>query len=99
MATISIKGDHTTTRLQKQLPLPTNKPKVPPLEERVLAWFNGLPEFTRLRPFSMGELEYALKTQGRHISPVLISLGWVRKRKWDSKQHYHRYWVPPGLAL
>jgi hypothetical protein len=82
--------------LEKQLPPTVSKPKTTPLEMRLQAWLATLPEFTRLRPFSMGELELALNTQGRHISPVLIALGWVRKRKWDSKQHYHRYWVPPG---
>lgn len=85
--------------LEKQLPPPASKPKVPPLEARFLEWFDSLPEFTRRRPFTMVELELALRTQGRHISRVLVSLGWVRKRKWDSKQHYHRYWLPPGLRL
>jgi hypothetical protein len=34
--------------LEKQLPPPVSKPKTPPLEVRLQAWFNSLPEFTRL---------------------------------------------------
>lgn len=85
--------------LEKLLPPPASKPKVPPLEARFIDWFNTLPEFTRDRPFSMREFEVALGTQGRHLSAVLLRLGWTRKRQWESKQHYHRYWVPPGLSI
>lgn len=80
--------------LEKLLPPVANKPKVAPLEERFLEWLNSLPEFTRNRPFSMREFELALGTQGRFLSPVLLRLGWVRKRKWSCKQQYHRYWQP-----
>jgi hypothetical protein len=45
----------------------------------------------------MSELEAALKTQGRFISPVLLELGWRRKRNWSTKGQYFRYWVPPGV--
>jgi hypothetical protein len=81
--------------LEKQLPLPASKPKVPPLETRFLAWFNSLPEFTRDRPFSMREFEIALGSQGRFISPMLLRLGWQRLRRWSSQGSYHRYWQPP----
>jgi hypothetical protein len=81
--------------LEKQLPPPASKPKVPPLEERFLAWFNNLPEFTRDRPFSMREFETALGSQGRFISPMLLRLGWQRQRRWSSQGSYHRYWQPP----
>lgn len=64
------------------------------LRARFLQWFNSLPEVSRNRPFAMIEIEAALHTQGCYISPVLISLGWQRKRKWNSKTQYHRYWVP-----
>jgi hypothetical protein len=43
----------------------------------------------------MSEFEVALKTQGKWISPVLLDLGWQRKRIWSTAGHYHRYWVPP----
>jgi hypothetical protein len=79
--------------LQQMLPPPSPKPEPRTLEARFLEWFNGLPEFTRQRPFSMQEFEAALGIQGRHLSRVLIRLGWVRKRKWDGTSHYHRYWV------
>jgi hypothetical protein len=55
----------------------------------------ALPEFTRNRPFSMSEFEAVLKSQGKHISPVLLELGWQRKRIWSTTGHYHRYWIPP----
>ena len=63
------------------------------LTDRFIAWYSGLPEVTKNRPFAMSEFEAALKTQGKYISPVLLSLGWVRKRKWSSAGQYHRYWV------
>lgn len=65
------------------------------LEQKIRAWHFSLPEFVRYRPFAMQELEKGTGSQGRFISPVLITLGWVRKRKWDSTGSYHRYWVPP----
>jgi hypothetical protein len=46
------------------------------LRQRFLNWYHSLPEFTRNRPFSMSEFEAALKSQGKHISPVLLELGW-----------------------
>ena len=78
--------------LEKMLPPPASKPKVPPLEARLAAWLQSLPEFTRNRPFSMREFELALGCQGRFISPVLLRLGWRRQRLWNSRGSYHRYW-------
>lgn len=67
----------------------------PDLEQRFIEWFNSVPEISRVRPYSMVELERALDTQGRFLSPVLESLGWERRRKWSSKGQSPRYWVPP----
>jgi hypothetical protein len=69
------------------------------LKDRFVAWHNSLPEFTRNRMFSMRELEEALKTQGKYLSPVLLNLGWERKRLWTSKRQYHRFWVPPAESV
>lgn len=85
--------------LEKLMPDPDRAPPVPPLEVRFLAWFNSLPEFTRNRLWSIQEIAAALGTQPRFLSRLLVAQNWVRKRKWDSRQHYHRYWVPPGVAL
>ena len=81
--------------LEKMQPPPASKPKVQSLEERFLAWFNSLPEFTRDRPFSMREFEVALGSQGRFISPILLRLGWQRQRRWSTRGQYHRYWRSP----
>ena len=85
------------TRLKK---LVANRlPPVPQplsLRDRFLNWYRSMPSFTRNRPFSMSEFEAALKTQGKYISPVLLELGWRRKRIWSTGGHYHRYWVPPA---
>jgi len=68
------------------------------LRQRFLDWHQSLPEFTRNRRFSMSEFEAALKARGKQISPVLLELGWQRKRIWSTTGHYHRYWVPPGYS-
>jgi hypothetical protein len=68
----------------------------PDLKQRFLDWFHNTPEISRYRPYSMVELERSLGTQGRFLSPILISLGWERRRKWSSKGQSPRYWVPPG---
>ena len=81
-------------RLEKAV-TESSPPRPPDLQERFQAWVNGLPEFTRQRSFSMREFEQALSRPGRLISPVLLALGWTRKRRWDSRGHYHRYWIPP----
>jgi hypothetical protein len=75
-------------------------PQSPPpqplsLRERFLDWYRSLPAFSRNRRFAMSELEVALITQGKYISPVLLDLGWQRKRIWSTTGHYHRYWQPP----
>lgn len=69
------------------------------LEARYSKWFLGLPEVVRVRAYTMGEIEMALSAPGRLISLVLIAHGWTRKRKWDSRHHYHRYWLPPHANI
>jgi hypothetical protein len=49
-------------------------------------------------PLGMSEFEKALKAQGKYISPVLLELGWRRKRIWSTTGQYHRYWEPPPRA-
>ena len=49
------------------------------------------------KPFSMQELENALGSQGRHIGPVLLALGWTRMRTWGGTQPFRRYWLPSGF--
>jgi hypothetical protein len=70
-------------------------PATPALQQRVLAWFESQPEISRIRPYSMVELERALGVPGRLLSSVLLSLGWERRRKWSSKGQSPRYWMPP----
>lgn len=65
------------------------------LKQRFLDWFDSVPEISRARPYSMVELERALNTQGRFLSPVLHALGWERRRKWSSTGQSPRYWMPP----
>lgn len=67
----------------------------PNLKQRFIEWFEGVPEISRVRPWSMQEFERALGTQGRFLSPILESLGWERRRKWSSKGANPRYWTPP----
>lgn len=65
------------------------------LKKRFIEWFASVPEISRVRPYSMVELERELGTQGRFLSPVLYALGWERRRKWSSTGQSPRYWVPP----
>ncbi|CAM2178444.1 hypothetical protein [Burkholderia orbicola] len=74
-------------------------PAGPPLRQKLLDWYRTLPEISRRRPFSMTEFETALGTQGKYISPVLLELGWQRKRRWSSCGQYLRYWLPPPLPV
>lgn len=82
--------------LNKLLASRSLPPQARSLRQRFLDWYRSLPEFTRNRPFSMSEFEAALKTQGKYISPMLLELGWQRKRIWSTMGHYHRYWQPPS---
>jgi hypothetical protein len=76
--------------------VPPPKPfKRSDLEARFLSWLDNQPEISRLRPYAMTELENALGTQGKYLSPILIRLGWERRRKWSTKGQYLRYWVLP----
>jgi len=79
----------------EEAPLQLSKPD---LKQRFLDWFDSVPEISRVRPYSMVELERALSTQGRFLSPVLLGLGWERRRKWSSDGQSPRYWVPPELG-
>lgn len=65
------------------------------LRDRFTSWYGSLPAVSRERRYSMSEFEKALKTQGKFISPVLLELGWRRKRIWATTGQYHRYWEPP----
>ena len=67
----------------------------PDVKQRFLRWFDSVPEVSRNRRYSMIEFERALSTQGRYLSPVLLSLGWQRRRDWSNKGQNQRYWVPP----
>lgn len=71
-------------------------PIKPNLKQRFKDWFDSQPEISRVRPYSMVELERALGTQGRFLSPILLSLGWERRRKWSSTGLSPRYWISPG---
>ena len=73
----------------------TEQQSKPDLKQRLTAWFESVPAVSRVRPYSMVELERALGTQGRFLSPILLSLGWERRRKWSSIGQSPRYWVPP----
>ncbi len=78
-----------TEARRAQRPQPSN------LRDRFTNWHRSLPGVSRDRRFAMAEFEKALKTQGEYISPVLLELGWRRKRIWSKKGQYHRYWEPP----
>jgi len=67
----------------------------PDLKRRFIEWFDSQPEISRIRPYAMVELEQALGAPGRLLSPILLDLGWERRRKWSSKGQSPRYWVPP----
>ena len=82
-------------RIKREVEEPGNAQPHSNLHARFLAWYNSLPEISRQRPFSMVEFEQALNTQGKYISPILLSERWQRRRRWSSKSQYHRYWIPP----
>ncbi len=84
--------------LQKQLAIQSPPSAPQSLRDRFTNWYASLPAVSRDRRFSMSEIEGALKTQGRYISPVLLELGWERKRIWSTRGQYHRYWEPPARA-
>ena len=71
------------------------RPQSSSLRERFERWHRSLPAVSRNRRFSMSEIEAALKSQGKYISPILLELGWSRRRVWSTTGQYHRYWVPP----
>ena len=73
----------------------TDQLSISNLKQRFLAWFDSQPEISRVRPYGMAELERATGAPGRLLSPVLLALGWERRRKWSSKGQSPRYWVPP----
>lgn len=68
-------------------------PQPTSLRARFLVWYDNLPPVSKHRPFAMQEFEQALNTQGRFLSPILLTLGWERKRKWSTSGQYHRYWI------
>jgi hypothetical protein len=76
-----------------------NSAVAPNLRRRFVEWYDSQPEISRCRPFAMVELEGALSTQGKYLSPILLSLGWRRKRKWTGGGQYSRYWMPPLSTL
>jgi len=92
MPTAYIRSLQSALEAEAAAQQPLSKPK---LEQRFLEWYDSVPEISRTRPYSMVELERALDSQGRFLSPILLSLGWERRRKWSSNGQSPRYWVPP----
>ena len=87
------------TRLNRYLEIPSPPPgATQSLRQRLIDWFATLPEVTRQRPFAMAELERALSTQGKYLSPIMLELGWRRGRKWSSRGQYNRFWLPPFVS-
>jgi len=74
-------------------------PTAPDLWQRFIEWYSGLPEVSRSRAFAMAEIEAALSTQGKYLGPILLSLGWTRKRRWSGGGQYSRYWMPPAMSV
>jgi len=68
------------------------------LRDRFERWHRSLPAVSRNRRFSMSEIEAALKSQGKYLSPILLELGWRRRRVWSTTGQYHRYWEPPARS-
>lgn len=81
--------------LNAGLEVASSPPAANSLRQRFIDWYAALPEIARQRPFAMAELEQALSTQGKYLSPILLELGWRRGRKWSSRGQYNRYWIPP----
>lgn len=69
------------------------------LRQCLMIWYADLPSVSRNRPFAMSEIEAALGTQGKYLSPILLSLGWQRKRRWSGAGQFNRYWLPPSADL
>ena len=84
-------------RIKREVEEPRKTQTDSDLRARFLAWYNSLPEVSRCRAFSMLEIEQALRTQGKYLSPILLGEGWQRKRKWNQREQYPRYWVPAQL--
>lgn len=82
--------------LNKDFELATSPPAAASLRQRFIDWYAALPDIARQRPFAMTELERALSTQGKYLSPILLELGWCRGRRWSSRGQYNRYWLPPA---
>jgi hypothetical protein len=74
----------------------TDQISKPDLKQRFLVWFDSQPEISRVRPYSMIELERALGVPGRVLGPVLMSLGWTRHRRWSGSGPFARFWLPPS---
>ena len=68
------------------------------LRQRLIDWHDSLPDVAKQRPFAMAEIEQAMRTQGKYLSPILLGLGWVRKRQWTADGPYSRYWLPPAAT-
>lgn len=81
--------------LKKMMPAPDAAEQPATIHQRFVDWHASLPAFTRDRAFAMSEFEQALGTQGKYISPVLLALGWRRRRVWSTGGQYCRYWEPP----
>ena len=86
-----------TSQLNRDCELALAAPPIPrlTLSQRLTEWHGSLPAVARYRPFSMLEIEAAMKTQGRYIGEALTRLGWKRKRVWSTHGSYYRYWMPP----
>jgi hypothetical protein len=88
---------HYAAQLKKKAEVRRAQPSQPSsLRDRFISWHSSLAAVSRERRFGMSEFEKALQTQVKYIGPVLLELGWRRKRIWNTTGQYHRYWEPPA---
>ena len=67
--------------------------KLPSLHERIEAWFNGLSEENKLRPWAMREFRAIFGETPQKIGAALFDLKWTRKRMWRDDRPTARYWL------
>jgi hypothetical protein len=63
------------------------------LSERIDRWWRELPDEERRASYSMEFFRDYFGEGPARLGPVLFSLGWVRKRIWESGRPHRRVWT------
>lgn len=69
-----------------------NAPRPKTLSEQITDWHQSLPVAEQRAAYSMEFFQYRFGETPQKLGLALYSLGWQRRRRWETGRPHSRYW-------